>query len=281
MGDYAVFGIIAAGMFVTALPVGWFYLHRQALRLRNSPVRLAHLISNIHAGKAPIEELAEVRGLLAPVAEEVQNLLREIRAQKQTIASLDQECQVRIENRTSALQRLVESLRHQANCDVLTGLHNRRLLDQLLPQLVRQCLADAAPLSILMLDVQNLRELNDAQLPGAGDSLLHELGQIIHSSLRQNDSAFRYGGDQFVVIFPGCDSRSAEAVGRRLNSLVRNMPGVHKAKTRPCLDVGTCTLSELRNPTAENLIRGALESLAAVKAALRSEIPAADKRMVG
>jgi diguanylate cyclase (GGDEF)-like protein len=281
MDKWTYWAMIGIGPVLAAATIVWYFLRRWSGRYGEALARLARLIVDIRAGQAPIEELSAVGGTLGPVAQEVRNLFHEIREQKQTIASLDRECQLKIENRTSALQRLVESLRQQATRDPLTGLHNRRMLDQLLPELVRQCQADGAPLSLLMLDVENFRELNDTQGLAAGDALLRSLGQIIHSSLRPHDAAFRYGGDQFVVVFPGCDATAAQAVAKRLQALVRSMAGTYKTRCRPSLCTGSCALSELTNPTAENLLRGAGEALVAGKSAGHADVAPAEKRLVG
>jgi diguanylate cyclase (GGDEF)-like protein len=252
---------------VLALGAVIFFFWRHVGRIDDSLREFAELIGQVRAGEAPIEELGRVRRSLRPVAEEAKQLLHELRQQKQSIAELNQEITQRIENRTSALQRLVESLRQQATRDVLTGLYNRRMLDQLLPQLVRQCLSDNAPLSMLVIDVANFRHLTDTHGMAAGDEMLKTFGQIVRSTLRENDVAFRYGEDEFVLVFPGYANTAAEAVAARLGSLLRSMAGTHKLASRPELCVGICALSDLVNPTAENLIKGAGEALAANKSA--------------
>jgi diguanylate cyclase (GGDEF)-like protein len=288
MSGFAILGLYAAGLIVSLGVTVWYFRCR-VRHFEQSLRDFAELISQMRGGKAPIEELKTARHAIAPVADQVKLILQELRQQKQSVASLNQEIAQRIENRTSALQRLVESLRHQATRDPLTGLYNRRMLDELLPQLVRQCMADNAPCSMLVLDIENFRHLDGAQGMIAGDEMMRTIGQIIRGTLRGNDVAFRYAEDQFVLVFPGYTNVASEAVATRLGALLRSMVGSHKPRTKMGLGIGICSLADLINPSAENLLRGAAESLAANKATAAAKAsaetpsasPSEDKRMVG
>jgi len=227
--------------------------------------RLAALIREIRAGEAPGEELADIRGGLEGVADEIKSLIHELRHQRQANAELTEEIRQRIANRTHALERKLGSLRLQAFRDSLTGLHNRRMLDQFLPQAVRHCLAESRPLALLMIDVDNFKELNDTLGHAAGDQLLRSLGQIIHSTIRDGDAAFRWGGDEFVIVLPGANTAAARAVAERMQSLTGALAGTFKVSKRPHLSIGTCTLADLSDPTPENLLGRADELLYAHK----------------
>jgi diguanylate cyclase (GGDEF)-like protein len=277
MPNFPLLDLYAIGLCVALAAIVLFFW-RRVRRIDRTLLDFAGLVRQVREGEAPIEELGHVARGLAPVADEIKELLHELRQQKQSIAELNREVAQRIENRTSALQRLVESLRQQATRDALTGLYNRRMLDQLLPQLVRQCLADKAPLSMLVIDVENFRHLTDTHGMTAGEEMLKTFGQIVRSTLRENDVAFRYGENEFVLVFPGYTNTAAEAVSARLGSLLRSMAGTHTLRTRPELCVGFCALADLVNPSAENLLRGAGEALAENKSAAKSE-PGAEKRL--
>jgi diguanylate cyclase (GGDEF)-like protein len=242
-------------------------------RIRYSLTRLTRLVREIHGGDAPIDQLNSSPDVLQPIAEQFQEVLRDLRQQKQAIAKLNEEIKQRIANRTSALERLVETLRHQATRDALTGLHNRRMLDEILPQLVRQCLADGVKLSLLMMDLDDFRQVNDVLGHVTGDEMLKSLGQIIHSALRSHDAAFRYGGDEFVVLLPNCDGPSARIVTARLQGLVQAMVKNYKLPRPPRLTIGICTLAELAVPSAQNLLKGADEQLYAAKSNRATPLP--------
>jgi diguanylate cyclase (GGDEF)-like protein len=219
--------------------------------------RLAATLCEIRAGQAPIEELSKIGGGLESVAFQAKSLLGELRQYKQQLAQLDLEIRHKVASRTDALERLIGSLRHQANRDTLTGLYNRRMLDQLLPQLVRQCLAEGTPLAIQMIDVDYFKDLNDTLGHPAGDEMLRALGQIIRSTIRASDFGFRFGGDEFAILMPGCGKEAAQGIADRLQSLALAMTGAYRLARRPGLSIGVCTLAELADPTPENLIHRA------------------------
>jgi diguanylate cyclase (GGDEF)-like protein len=252
--------------------------HRQQWALPADDMR--RLIREIRIGRAPIEEFAALSsGQLRSVAEEVKNLLQDLRHQRQAVEELNHEVRQRIANRTNVLERTINALRNQAVKDPLTGLYNRRMLDQFLPQLITHCQSSRRPLTLLMFDMYRFKELNDSVGRMAGDEVLRSVGQIIHSTIREGDVAFRYGGDDFVVVLPGCEPAAAKRVIERLQSLVQALAtgssGLKTLAARPRLSIGISTLSELDEPTATNLLQRADQRLAESTAAKRrAEAPA-------
>jgi diguanylate cyclase (GGDEF)-like protein/PAS domain S-box-containing protein len=95
---------------------------------------------------------------------------------------------------------LREELRHQAFHDPLTGLFNRRYLDETLPRELLMAQRRNAPLCVVMLDIDGFKQFNDSFGHGAGDSILREFGRILREKLRKSDISCRYGGDEFVLI---------------------------------------------------------------------------------
>ncbi|HVS05545.1 MAG TPA: HD domain-containing phosphohydrolase, partial [Candidatus Dormibacteraeota bacterium] len=99
--------------------------------------------------------------------------------------------------------RLIERLAATARTDPLTGLANRRAFEQALEQ---RLAADAqAPFAVLMLDVDGLKQVNDARGHAAGDAVLKRVASVLGSDLRESDLATRWGGDEFVLLMPGVD----------------------------------------------------------------------------
>ncbi len=96
-----------------------------------------------------------------------------------------------------------EALREQAIRDPLTGLFNRRYLDEALSRELRRAGFGNEPLSILMLDLDGFKGFNDLHGHAAGDALLKEVGRLLETQTRREDVGCRYGGDEFVVIMPG------------------------------------------------------------------------------
>lgn len=98
--------------------------------------------------------------------------------------------------------RLRETLRSQSVRDPLTGLFNRRYMEETLEREIRRAERSGRPLSVMMLDLDHFKQFNDTFGHSAGDALLRELGTMLRANLRAGDIACRFGGEEFVLILP-------------------------------------------------------------------------------
>ncbi|MFH1678113.1 MAG: diguanylate cyclase [Candidatus Omnitrophota bacterium] len=100
--------------------------------------------------------------------------------------------------------------------DGLTGLFNRRYFNELINVEINRVKRTPAALSVLMLDIDNFKNYNDAQGHQAGDELLKGIAKVLKNSVRAVDMVCRYGGEEFVVILPQTDKSGAKIIAERM-----------------------------------------------------------------
>jgi diguanylate cyclase (GGDEF)-like protein len=101
------------------------------------------------------------------------------------------------------------ALQELATRDPLTGLYNRRFLDASLPREFARAQRDGAPISVVMLDLDHFKKVNDQYSHAAGDEVLKTLSTLLKSGARDSDMVCRYGGEEFVAIMPGMTAEQA------------------------------------------------------------------------
>jgi len=120
-------------------------------------------------------------------------------------------------------QQLIELLKEQARIDALTGLHNRAALEDAVRAAASAYERTGAPASLLMLDVDHFKEVNDSHGHGVGDDVLRALGAAIRGCCRPYDTPCRYGGDEFVVIFGQVEGADGRRAAERLLGALREV----------------------------------------------------------
>lgn len=114
-----------------------------------------------------------------------------------------------LENRLVEIEQLQEQLRDQAIRDYLTGLFNRRYLDETIDRELASAKREGSQLSVVMMDIDHFKSINDTYGHQAGDMVLIELGTLLNNYSRLSDIACRHGGDEFVVVMPKASPKDA------------------------------------------------------------------------
>lgn len=139
-------------------------------------------------------------------------LVRDITTRKQVEADLVNSLQLQHEYQNHAI------------VDVLTGLHNRRWLDDVFARQLARCTEEGHDLSLIMVDADHFKSYNDTQGHLGGDCALRALGAVIIDNIRPNDLAARYGGEEFAILLPNTSLAKAVTMAERLRIEVEKMP---------------------------------------------------------
>ncbi len=139
--------------------------------------------------------------------------------------------------------KLRETLRNQSFRDVLTGLYNRRYLEETLEREMSRCARKSAMLSLLMIDIDHFKFFNDQFGHEAGDLVIQALAKVLHNFVRKEDIVCRYGGEEFIIVLP---ETKPDIAFKRVQSLHEKISHIHlryggNALTPITLSVGLAT----------------------------------------
>ena len=169
-------------------------------------------------------------------------------------------------------QALQKKARQEANSDALTGVNNRRWLEELLLRTRGRPLEDLAPLSVIMLDVDHFKRFNDDYGHQTGDEVLKMVAQAMQSSLRPNDMVARYGGEEFVILLPKTRLKHSLQVAERLRRKVERTPINAEDKAIPGVTISLGVAQWQPGISLEALIGQADEALYRAKESGRNRV---------
>jgi len=142
-------------------------------------------------------------------------VLRDVNALRLTELEL-RDANEKLTAQLATIHTLQDGLREQALRDPLTGLYNRRYLEETFGRELARAARERTPLSLVMIDLDNFKRLNDEHGHAAGDQVLRWFGDLLRARLRPGDIACRYGGEEFIVLMP---TASAEVAMERAEQL--------------------------------------------------------------
>lgn len=169
-------------------------------------------------------------------------------------------------NEGEMMRTTISRLNDMVVRDPLTSLYNRRFINDRLPVDVIKSSINDSPLSLIFMDVDNLKNINDTYGHGIGDLTLVEVGKAINNSIRSKDDwAARYGGDEFVVCLNNTDKEEAHSVGNRIIKSIENIAiPTEEGSIKPKLSMGFHTMKDTKI-TANELIGYADRNMYEVK----------------
>ncbi len=171
--------------------------------------------------------------------------------------------QIRKRRYTERLRDNVQTSIEMAITDALTGLFNRHYMESHLATLMEQAVSRGKPLTALVLDIDYFKSVNDTHGHDAGDDVLREFALRIKRSIRGIDLACRYGGEEFVVIFPETDMAVATMVAERLRRRIAADPFAIQRGTRAIpvtISIGVAAMQG-KEDTAAGILKRADQAL--------------------
>ena len=173
--------------------------------------------------------------------------------------------------------RLRETLRVQSVRDPLTGLFNRRYMEESLERELRRSARHHRQLAVLFLDLDHFKTFNDTFGHGAGDTLLRELGHFLQTHVRGEDIACRYGGEEFALILPDTESASTLRRADELREQVRSIQVDHHGHSLGAVSISIgIALYPDHGSSSEQLMAAADDALYQAKARGRNRVEMAE-----
>lgn len=160
-------------------------------------------------------------------------LSRQVMAQLELRKALDSltrhveeraEYERRLEAYQLKLESMNEALSHESRTDRLTGLNNRGSFDEFFAEEFDRALRRNRPLSVLLMDIDHFKKLNDTFGHAHGDEVLRRVSKILQDNVRPADFAARYGGEEFVVVLPNTSEEGAMILAERIRKAIQNYP---------------------------------------------------------
>jgi diguanylate cyclase len=250
--------------------------------------RLLHQVGMIEGGGELVgQDLSQLTGIVQQAAsghemksEDRERLLTSVERLNQRVGTMREQARLAVQEveaaqeRIEGLERALEEKTEEAQKDGLTGLPNRRSLDEQLPELVQNCRASSQPLSLIMFDIDHFKRCNDRYGHQGGDAVLSQTAQRILQEMSSTDFVARYGGEEFCIVLPNCARGLAERVAERCRRTMAASPFIYGDTQIPVtVSLGVAELGDGEDPV--DLIARADQALYLAKAGGRNRWQAA------
>ena len=178
-----------------------------------------------------------------------------------------------LSNELRRRHRAEQVLSELAATDALTGLANRRTLDQRLRLEWDRAQRSTEPLTLLMIDVDHFKAFNDRHGHHGGDEALRTVARVIDDNIRRPaDLAARYGGEEFAVVLPHTDAKGAWVIAEHIRSSVEHLPRFAGAERPITVSIGMSTWDKRNRQSLEALLLSADQALYEAKHGGRNRI---------
>jgi diguanylate cyclase len=227
-----------------------------AVKLRQYMGRLEEVSHEPGELKRLLKDLALATGKMEGVVSELRKELERARA------------------RSDELQRMLQDARRQAVRDVLTGLYNRRYLEEKLRSLHREFLQKNVPFSVILLDIDHFKKINDTYGHTVGDGVLEFIGAVLKRMVKGSDVPARYGGEEFAILLPLTTREGACVLAENIRKEIcsKNLKIKNRQERIGVVTISLGVAQVSRKDTAETLVERADRALYLAKVSGRNQV---------
>ena len=217
-----------------------------------------------------LDDIKRIKNELVQEVEKMRAIVRQKESQ-------DQKALEALSSQVDVLKKELDKARHSASTDGLTGVYNRKALDNHLRNLIDRNRVTKHPFSLLMMDLDHFKQLNDTYGHTVGDRMLLAFAEKCRGSVRSDDFLARYGGEEFTLILPGASLRNAT---KKAKHLCKSIAGSrYAADNSPKADVLSVSVSigvsaYRQGDTVQSLVERADQCLYKAKADGRNRVVA-------
>ena len=225
--------------------------------------RLNGFVSRLEQGDPDPNDLKEM----------IEEVILDTRKVEQSSSELTQQLE-KAKQEGNELRQKLEEAEREATRDVLTGLYNRKYFNKAIQALQDRYREEAAPFSVIMMDIDHFKKINDTFGHKVGDSVLEFIGQTMTGSVKGRDVPARYGGEEFIVLLPATPSEGACKLAESLREQISSKT-LKITKTQTTIGVVTvsCGVAEVReDDTVDSIVDRADKALYLAKRSGRNKV---------
>ncbi|HVP10402.1 MAG TPA: diguanylate cyclase [Phycisphaerae bacterium] len=258
----ASFNGMLLGVGATVLLLGFWWLRREVVR----PI-MSLLAAAAASRSGGVEgDLVAREDELGTIARSLVGLREDLVEWRQRVEQIERRVDSEIAAETQRISRELRRIQREAWQDPLTGISNRRMLDEKFPKIFAAQRNARHDMSVVMIDLDHFKAANDALGHAVGDAVLQFVGELLRECLRADDFAVRYGGDEFLLILPGVSADNAmRLINRIIAMFVQRAKMIARIEPAPTMSAGVASIRQNRPATPGDLIEAADEALYAAK----------------
>jgi diguanylate cyclase (GGDEF)-like protein len=252
--------LLAVGASVLLL--GSWWLRREVVRPIMSLLEAAAASRSGEAEGSLVDRQDE----LGAIARSLVGLREDLTEWRQRVERIERRVDSEIASETQRISRELRRIQREAWLDPLTGVNNRRLLDEKFPRIFAAQRNARHDMSVVMIDLDHFKAANDALGHAVGDQVLQFVGELLRECLRADDFAVRYGGDEFLLILPGVSAdNTMRLLSRIIAMFAQRSKMIAKIEPPPTMSAGVASIRQNHPATPGDLIEAADEALYAAK----------------